>query len=288
MTMERTVHELPAPELAAIERFAAELAGLAGAEIAAAFNGAAAVRYKSVAAGEPLWRDPVSAVDDRVEAMIRARIAARFPHHDIVGEESDDRPNRGHDLVWAIDPIDGTVNFINGFPIFAASIGILHRGHPLAGAIWVSVGHALRPGVYHAKHGDRLRFDGEHVVAPANATIRRRLTGVPRSGRESEFWDTRTVGSAAFECAMAAAGAIQVARFSTARIWDVAAGADLVEAAGGTVLHQTGGVWQPMRTFTPGRGPDGTLDLRYWTEPIAVGEHDAVKQLAKLHAEIRR
>lgn len=282
--MERTVGDIPAAELAAIERFAAELAGLAGTQIIAAFSSPASVRYKP-RDDAPLWSDPVSVVDDRVEALIRAKLAARFPDHDIIGEESNERPNRGHDIVWAIDPIDGTANFVNGLPIFAASIGVLHRGRALAGAIWVSASHNLRPGVYHAKRGDRLRFDDEDVVAPANPGVRRRLAGVPRSGRESEFWDTRTVGSAAFECAMVAAGSLDVARFSAPNIWDVAAGVVLIEAAGSIILHQAGGAWRPMQAFTPDRGPDGMLDLRYWTEPIIVGERNAVRQLASLHTE---
>ena len=44
-------------------------------------------------------------------------------------------------------------NFVNGFPLFAASIGVLHQGRPLVGAVWCSTSHALRAGVYHARAG---------------------------------------------------------------------------------------------------------------------------------------
>jgi myo-inositol-1(or 4)-monophosphatase len=66
--------------------------------------------------------------------------------------------------VWAIDPIDGTTNFVNGFPLFAASIGMLHRGCPVVGAIWCSTSYALRAGVYHARAGGALRFEGEPLA----------------------------------------------------------------------------------------------------------------------------
>src|SRR5437762_13997760 len=76
--------------LAEIERTAVELARLAGAEIVNALGGMLAIKYKSdlAAKAEALsYRDPVSEVDHRCEVLLRARIAERFPDHDIIGEE---------------------------------------------------------------------------------------------------------------------------------------------------------------------------------------------------------
>ena len=121
-----------------IEHMAVELATLAGAEIVTTYGGIFTVRYKTGAAGAlSSLRDPVSEIDRRVETLIRARLAEGFPGHDIIGEEMEERPGRGQDCVWAVDPIDGTTNFVNGFPMFAASIGVLHRGVPVAGAVGV-------------------------------------------------------------------------------------------------------------------------------------------------------
>src|SRR5690242_13535310 len=87
--------------LAQIERTAVEIARLAGAEIVTALGGVLAVKYKSDIKAhlestgldaELAYRDPVSEVDHRVEVLLRARIAERFPNHDIVGEEINDRP----------------------------------------------------------------------------------------------------------------------------------------------------------------------------------------------------
>ena len=139
--------------LEALESTAVELARHAGAEIQNMLGKVLAVEYKGDAEAAHALRDPVSEVDRNVELLIRAKLADRFPGHDILGEESEERPGRESDFVWAVDPVDGTTNFVNGFPLFAASIGVLHRHVPVAGAVWCSATHALRPGVYHARAG---------------------------------------------------------------------------------------------------------------------------------------
>jgi myo-inositol-1(or 4)-monophosphatase len=131
------VAELDDAGLLAIEEQALELVRLAGAEIQSALGRTLAVRYKKSAEGAPAFRDPVSEVDQAVETLIRARLAERFPDHEILGEEVEEEVAGAHDVLWAIDPIDGTANFVNGFPLFAASIGVLHRDRPVAGALWV-------------------------------------------------------------------------------------------------------------------------------------------------------
>ena len=153
-----------------IEHLAVELASIAGTEIAKALGGLLAVKYKT-AVKEDEWRDPVSEVDGNVERMIRKRLAENFPDHDIIGEEMDERPARGNDFVWSVDPIDGTANFFNGFPLFAASIGVLHKGVPVVGALWCPVSHALRAGVYHCTKGGKVRFDGADVTPKMPAPL---------------------------------------------------------------------------------------------------------------------
>lgn len=268
----------PSPELRDIEQVAVELADIAGNEIKAALGEILAVRYKSAATENALWRDPVSEVDHRIETMIRRRLADDFPDHGIIGEEFGKR-ERGHEFIWAVDPIDGTTNFVNGFPIFTASIGVLHKGRPVVGALWCSVSHALRSGVYHACAGGKLRFDGADVTPKVNPAVRRRLAGVPDTVAGDAFWETRKTGSAALECALVAAGLLQVARFTSPNIWDVAGGLALVGAAGGVVRQSQGNGWTPMFRFEPGTGADGTLDLSYWRRAIVVGTPEAVDEM---------
>jgi len=271
-----------------IELTAVELARLAGAEIVTAFGGMLSVRYKggSSSNDESAWRDPVSDVDHRVELLIRARLAERFPEHGIIGEEIDERSGRTHEFVWAIDPIDGTANFVNGFPLFAASIGVLYRERPIAGALWCATSHALRAGVYHAHRGGPLNFDDQPIAPRPNPAVRRRLAGAPHARHGGPFpWDVRTTGSAAIECAFVAAGLLRVASFRRPNLWDIAGGITLVQAVGGEVRCPAGAGWVSLDRFEPAAGPSGTApDLRNWHEPLVVGEREAVALLCRAQA----
>ena len=270
--------QLRAATLADIEAVAVEFAQIAGAEILQALGRTIAVRYKGNAASV---MDPVSEVDQEVERLIRLRLATVFPLHDIVGEEVEERTGREHDVVWVVDPIDGTTNFVNGFPLFAASIGVLHRGRPVAGAIWCSTSHLLRPGVYHARSGSGLHFDGAPVEARGNLAIRRRLAGEPAPSGWEE-WDVRQTGSAAIECAFVAAGLLEVARFGQPHVWDVGAGLVLVQEAGRSVYARTEDGWQPLeRLVGPMPAEGGSPDLRQWRQPLIVGPREAAERLCR-------
>ncbi|WP_439595142.1 inositol monophosphatase family protein [Falsiroseomonas sp.] len=265
--------------LAEMERSAVTLADLAGARITAALGQVLQVRYKPGAKAET-YRDPVSEVDQDVEKLIRALVGERFAGHDILGEESEERPGRGHDIVWAIDPIDGTTNFVNGFPLFAASIGVLWRGQPVVGAVWCSTSHALRPGVYHARQGGPLQFDSVPLALTPNPQVRRRLagTGAPEDPARLPY-DLRRTGSAAVECAFLAAGLLGVSRFQTPNVWDVAGGIPLVLAAGGQVLVGGAPDWRDFTGFLdPGAAG---RDLRRWKQPVLLGQAGAIAAMRR-------
>ena len=77
---------------------------------------------------------PVTLADRETEAALRDLIAKSFPAHGIIGEEfGQDKPDA--DFVWVLDPIDGTISFINGVPLFTTIIGLLYRGSPLLGVL---------------------------------------------------------------------------------------------------------------------------------------------------------
>ncbi|HSK38135.1 MAG TPA: inositol monophosphatase family protein [Arenibaculum sp.] len=282
------------PDLRAIERTAVELARVAGAEIMSALGRTLSIRYKGAdaatdaatdAAIGTTFKDPVSEIDHKVEVLIRSRLAEDFAEHDILGEEIDERPGRDHDFVWAIDPIDGTTNFVNGFPLFAGSIGVLYRGCPIVGAVWCSTSHALRVGVYHARHGGSLCFDEEPIEMKVNPALRRRLAGEPQAISDRDLpWDIRKTGSAAIECAFVAASLLRVARFERPNVWDVAGGIALVRAAGGDVRVRDAAGWVPLERFEPPASAAGTPpDLRDWRRPVILGEPDAVALLCRAH-----
>lgn len=262
-------------QLAEIEKVAVGLANLAGAEITNTLGGILSVKYKGRAEAEEPWLDPVSEVDHRIEELFRSRLGAEFPDHGIIGEEFDDKVGREDGYVWAIDPIDGTANFVNGFPLCAAAVGVLHRGVPVVGAVWCGASHALRPGVYHARSGGVLRFNDDEVVPRSNPAVRRRLAGVPKPIPGRGGWETRKTGSAAIECAFVAAGILEAARFESPNIWDIAGGIALVEASGGLVLGEEEGTWQPFEGFEPPMIEGATGMLRGWRGSIAIGRVDS-------------
>lgn len=253
------------------ELLAVELATLAGAEIVTSLNQTLTVSYK----GKPgTFRDPVSEIDRKIEVLIRARVSERFPDHDVLGEEFNERPGAGSDFVWAVDPVDGTTNFVNGFPLFSAAIALLHRGDPVVGALWCSSTHVLRPGVYHARAGGPLRFDSQPFVRVPNPMVHRRLGGHPETPVRGLPWDARKTGSAAIECAFVAAGLLQVASFSQPNIWDVAGGIALARAAGRDVVVRENRRWKPFTGFA--QVADGAQVMREWRRPLILGEPDAV------------
>ena len=272
-------------ELGRIEETALDLARLAGERIAATLEREIVVEYKDEARGGRAPADPVSDVDRAIEALLRERIAARCPGHAAIGEERDDDGASGREYVWVLDPVDGTSNYVNGFPLFACSIGVLHRGRPAAGAIWCSTGHALRPGVYHARRGGALRFEGGALPdGRPGAGVSRRLAAAPGGapGRMRAL-DTRVTGSAALECAFVAAGIFQSAFFGAPGIWDVAAGVCLARAAGRAALTRDSGGWRPLERFDPPPAAIGkpAPGLRDWRQPLILGTEAEAERLRR-------
>ena len=114
-----------------LERAAVEMAGKAGSMVMGRFGGALEVGSKDEAG-----RDLVTDVDRASQRLIQESVADKFPDHMLLGEEEPpEEESPAPDFVWAVDPIDGTINFVNGLPPWAVSIGVLHRGQPVAGAV---------------------------------------------------------------------------------------------------------------------------------------------------------
>lgn len=287
--------------LAEIEALAVELAHRAGAQIMDTLGSAITVDYKRAGArAGTAPTNPVSEVDHAVEAMIRERVGARFPEHGIIGEEVEIHPDPSLEFVWVIDPVDGTTNFVNGYPLFAASIGVLQQGVPVAGAIWCATSHELRAGVYHARRGGPLLFEGNPVPAGRPSSgVRRRLLARP-GGAPARLaqWDTRVTGSTAIECAFVAAGIFAAGTFWGPFVWDVAAGVVLLQAAGLEVWALHGREWRRFERFEPPARvrEDRAPTLRDWRQALAIGTPEGVAPTLRerrgrwwrLRARIRR
>jgi myo-inositol-1(or 4)-monophosphatase len=263
------------PELTDLERCAVQLARAAGARIlAAAQSRAFGVHFKAASTGNAPNSNPVSDVDRDVEAYIRAEISQRFPHHAVIGEEGGAGATRGARIVWAVDPVDGTTNFVNGLPLVASSIGALCEGLPVAGAIWCGTTHALRPGIYHARLGGPLCFD-EVPLARRSPAPWRRLAAEPGGAQHlGERWDRRVLGSATLELAFTAAGLTELAHLARPSLWDAAAGLALLRAAGCAALAREEDGWHPLEAFAG--------DLASWSRPLLAGDQSALADAVRV------
>ena len=133
-----------------IEARAVEMARGAGKILQSRFSGPLEVEYKD----DKKEQDPVTSADKESQAYLSEYIASHFPDHGIVGEEgSQEDESPAPEFLWILDPLDGTTNFLNGLPIYAVSIGVLHRGNPVAGALFIPWPGKKDGVVLHARKG---------------------------------------------------------------------------------------------------------------------------------------
>ena len=274
-----------------IEPVAVELARAAGARALEAFSRTVALEFKG-----KKQDNPVTALDRDVETFLRAELRSRFPTHGLVGEEHADEIAADADYVWVIDPIDGTMNFASGLPLFGISLGLLEAGRPVVGCIWVPVGPTLGSGVFHARLGGRTWFDQQPVCVSRAVDERGQIMALPagylrafrfrRPGRDvprpaRALPEPRTTGSCTAEMVLVASGALRATMFIKPSIWDVAAGTLIVREAGGEVLTWANGKWQAFQRFAP-EPPSrskGEPALRHWGRPLLAGAPDALERL---------
>jgi myo-inositol-1(or 4)-monophosphatase len=273
------------------ETKAVELARIAGARALEAFRTTVQLEFKG-----KKQDNPVTVLDRDVETFLRTELRAAFPEHGLLGEEHADDIAAEARYVWVIDPIDGTMNFASGLPLFGISVGLLRDGVPVVGCIWGPVGPTLGAGAYHARTGGGAWFDdqpvrvskaederGQIMALPAGYLrafrFRRAARDVPRPARALP--DPRNTGSCTAELMLIASGALRAGVFIKPSIWDVAAGVLIVREAGGSVLTWADGQWQSFERFLPeaperGKGPPA---LRNWGRPLLMGAPDAVARI---------
>jgi myo-inositol-1(or 4)-monophosphatase len=251
--------------------------------------------------------DPVTQADKGIEEYLRTAITERFPGHAIIGEEGTEIDVEQHDFLWALDPVDGTTNFMNGLPLFGCSAGLLFHGEPVVGAIFLPVvpspartrpgsegGGAvqLEGGVLHARLGggaflDEVRVHTSDAPNPEPSS----LVGLPghhswqfrRSGKlRRNPGELRCLGSVCYETGMVACGVFRYAIFRSPRLWDMAAGVTIVREAGGSALRWNGTAWEPLDRFEPmsASKKPGETSLRHWTGTVLVGGSESAAFVA--------
>ena len=292
-TRRAIVQPLDDAQVQEIEHHAVEIARGAGAILASHFGRRIEVEFK-----DDKQRDPVTAADKSTQAYLAAEITSRFPEHGILGEEASKEEQESEeparDTLWVLDPLDGTTNFLNGLPVFASSIGVIHRGRPVAAALYVPWPADGGGFVLHCRKGGGCFADNEPVkVLETEQPIPNRLIGLPGYfGVAQRFTgelanragEPRTTGSIAYELAMTARGVMQYAIFGAPRMWDMAGGALAVQEAGGTVMTRFKGErqWHPIDSFVPtwDEKTPTMKELRAWVAPIVAGNHHLAPLMA--------
>lgn len=193
--------------------------------------------------------DFVSEVDHQAEAEIIKVIRRAYPHHGFMAEESGVKGS--DEFVWIIDPLDGTTNFLHGFPQFAVSIALQHKGRLEHGVIY----DPMRQELFTASRGDGAQLNDRRIRVSKRSTLEASLLGTGFPFREMRYLDDylaifkallpetagiRRAGSAALDLAYVAAGRLDGFWEYGLQPWDMAAGALLIQEAGGLVTDFAG------------------------------------------------
>jgi myo-inositol-1(or 4)-monophosphatase len=225
--------------------------------VAAAAKAAEQVRAGAARLNELQWQtktpaDFVSEVDHAAERALEEVVRGRHPHATLVAEEFTPDASRDRGLVFVADPLDGTTNFLHGFPWYAVSVGALVDGELAAGAVL----NAATGELFTATAGGGARRAGQPIAVskitepqraligtgfpfkPGNPHTDRYLEILPRVMRQTA--GIRRPGAAALDLADVACGRFDAFWEMTLAPWDIAAGILLVREAGGVVTNLDG------------------------------------------------
>ncbi|OAS13224.1 inositol monophosphatase family protein [Paenibacillus oryzisoli] len=206
-------------------------------------------------------QDLVTEVDKGTEKLIRNLIMTHFPNHSILGEEGVEpgpeasakalQEMSDEEYLWIVDPIDGTTNFVHGFPFFSVSIALAHKGEVIVGVVY----DPSRDELFVAEKGKGAYMHGKKTEVSADETLLTSLiaTGFPadRDGAlpinlkgvqalSPKVRNIRVAGSAALHLAYVAAGRLSGFWEIGLNAWDIAAGALLITESGGRVTDTEG------------------------------------------------
>lgn len=195
--------------------------------------------------------DLVTNVDKEVDALVTTILRTRFPTHQVIAEES---AISGQESTyrWYVDPVDGTTNFVHGFPHFAVSIALTEASRVIVGVVY----DPLRNELFCATRGHGATLNSQPIHVSQTPELERTLvlTGFPYDRRQrSDFYlrfyqafmmrtqGVRRVGCASLDLCYVACGRADGFWEWRLHPWDTAAGSLIVEEAGGTMSDFVGG-----------------------------------------------
>ncbi|MDB5349398.1 MAG: inositol monophosphatase/fructose,6-bisphosphatase family protein [Planctomycetota bacterium] len=207
--------------------------------------------YGRVSAREKAPGDLVTDADLASQRAIAAILKDAFPDHTLLAEEDGVMPDPDAAFRWIVDPLDGTINFAHGVPLWCISIALEHAGELVVGVVF----QPLLRDLFSASKGAGATRNGEPMHVSGTDRLQRSLIvcGMPTNyvadaPRQLAIFDrfstgthsVRRTGNSAWNLAMTAAGGFEVCYGSSLYPWDAAAGVVLVREAGGTVTLMDG------------------------------------------------
>lgn len=201
--------------------------------------------------------DLVTEADLESQATIRRRLAELYPEHAFLGEEDDGEPAEidmspgSKQIVWVVDPLDGTTNYAHGLPHYAVSVAATQGGRTLAGVIYNPVSEEC----FSASRGEGAFVNSQAIHVSRTEQIKDALVAasfppvIERGSPEIESLlkvmehsqSIRRTGCASLNMCYVASGRFDAYWATHTRSWDVAAGWLIVEEAGGVVTGPAGG-----------------------------------------------
>jgi myo-inositol-1(or 4)-monophosphatase len=212
-------------------------------------------------------RDMASEVDYAIERKVRAVLRQRTPDIGFLGEEAGADGPVG-ELTWALDPVDGTANFVHGLPMCGVSLGLLRGDRPVLGLIdlpFLGTRYSAVEGHGAHANGSRLRASrtsrlseaivaiGDYAVGP-DATRKNALRLAVTSLLAAQAQRVRMHGSAATDLAWLAAGKIDALIILSNKPWDMAAGVVIAREAGAHVVDVNRSAHTTASAVTLGAG----------------------------------
>lgn len=185
----------------------------------------------------------ITKADQWSDQTIREAIAATFPQHGVLTEETEHiLPDT--DWCWVVDPIDGTTNFARGIPLWAISLGLLYQGTPVFGAVYLPTLQHFFHGFYPGNSGLSSPIGAFLNYQPIQTSLAQptpshlfnlcaRSTAILNKPFPCKI---RMIGVASYNCLLVACGASLGGVEATPKIWDIAAVWVIVQAAGGAFV----------------------------------------------------
>lgn len=205
--------------------------------------------------------DLVTEVDKGSEQLIRKLISTHFPEHSFLGEEGVEAGHlasakaiaelQDEEYLWIVDPIDGTTNFVHGFPFFCVSIALAHKGEIIVGVVY----DPIRDEMFVAEKGKGAYMHGKRLSVSGDPTLQESLiaTGFPADQQEALPLNLQSIvhmaplvrninaaGAAALHLAYVAAGRLTGFWEMNLNSWDIAAGMLIIQESGGKLTDIEG------------------------------------------------